>query len=82
MAQDYKITQFDASTAQISVYFIPLGFSMSIDLPLDENRCVPVGEELDVYIKGFLPYGVVARQQALANGVANVDAIAALIESV
>lgn len=77
---DYKITKFNAVTAQIEVDFLLLpGFSLSIDLPVDEQGMVPTGIDLDNYIKGFLPYGTVDRMSKLSNGVANADAIQALI---
>lgn len=78
---DYKIIDFNATTAQISVAFLLIeGFVISIDLPLDEHGNVPVGNELDTFIKGFLPYGALQRQQALANGIRNAAAIEALVQ--
>ena len=76
---DYKITEFNSQTAQIVVEFIPLSVSFSIDLPVDQNASVPTGQELDLYIKGFLPYYLVQRQQTLVNGVSNASEIAALV---
>lgn len=78
---DYKIKQFDQSTGQIVVEFLLIdGVEIAIDLPIDENRCVPTGDALDTYIKGFLPYGAVQRKQALAGGIANASELMALFE--
>ena len=77
---DYKIIEFNSQTAQIVVNFIPLNINLSIDLPIDANRNVPTGTELDAYIKGFLPYTLLTRQQQIGDGVANASEIAALIQ--
>lgn len=78
---DYKIVEFNSQTAQIVVLFVPLSMLISIDLPLDADGNAPVGNELESYIKGFLPYYALERQAKLANGVTNAAEIAALIGS-
>jgi hypothetical protein len=77
---DYQIKEFNPATAQITVLFIPLNTSFSIDLPVDAVGNVPVGAALDIYIKAFLPYGLVQRQALLAAGVKNAADIVALIQ--
>ena len=79
---DYKITEFNSITGQITIYFIPLGQYISIDLPINSDRNVPVGIELSNYIKGFLPYGTIQRKAVLALGINNISEIANLIEAI
>lgn len=76
---DYKITEFNAQTGQITICFIPLDYYVSIDLPINEDRMVPEGEELNIYIQGFLPYYLVKRKELLARGIVNSEAITNLI---
>jgi hypothetical protein len=71
---DYKIIRANPATAQIEVEFLLLdGYVVSIDLPIDENGAVPVGQELDTYIKGFLPYYLVGRNAKLSAGISNIN---------
>ncbi len=71
---DYKIIRANPATAQIEVEFLLLsGYVVSIDLPIDESGAVPVGQELDTYIKGFLPYYLVERNAKLSAGISNIN---------
>lgn len=78
---DYKITEFNSQTAQIVVCFKPLNIYIAIDLPLNEANEVPTGVELDTYIKGFLPYSLLERNQRLVDGVSNSQEIIKLLEA-
>ena len=78
---DYKIVQVDASTANIVVEFLLIpGYRVAIDLPVDDDGNVPVGTELDAYIKGFLPYFLIERQAKLASGIVNLDQLMQHVE--
>jgi hypothetical protein len=77
---EYKIVEFNEATAQITIHVE--GFSLfSVDLPLDENQNAPVGEELELYLKGFIPTWHLERQEKLSKGVANALEIAKLVTS-
>lgn len=71
---DYKIVKVDPSTANIVVEFLLIpGYRVAIDLPVDDGGNVPVGAELDAYIKGFLPYFLIERQTKLSSGIGNLN---------
>ena len=75
---DYKIVEFNELTGKIVVTlndFAPI----EIELPVDENGKVPVGDELATYINGFLPHSYIQRKELISNGIANIDEIKALV---
>jgi hypothetical protein len=75
---NYKIVEFNEITAQITIQVE--GFPLFVvDLPIDENNNVPVGEELKAYLKGFIPTWHVERQEKLSNGIANAQEIRNLV---
>ena len=78
---EYKIVEFNESTGQIIIQVdgVPL---FSVDLPLDENNNVPVGEELKLYLKGFIPTWHIERQNKLAAGIPNAAEIHALVQPI
>lgn len=76
----YKIRAFDVERAQITVDVEGLPSELVIDLPLDEAGNVPEGVDLDSYIMGFIPVFELERNQRLAKGVANAEAITSRIE--
>lgn len=73
---EYKIVKFNAAQGQIIVKCQELYFN--VDLPII-NGLFPVGEELDSLIQGFIPVWHFERLSLLAAGVANADAIQALV---
>jgi len=73
---EYKIVKFNAAQGQITVKCQELYFN--VDLPVT-NGLFPVGEELDALITGFIPVWHFERLASLAAGVANADAIQALV---
>lgn len=76
----YKITAFDPATAQVRLEF-EHGFApITVSLPIDSNGNVPVGPELDFYLRGFIPVWEIERQEALKNGVSNAAAISSLLQ--
>lgn len=78
---DYKIVEVNPATAQIVVEFLLIdGYRVAVDLPINENGEVPTGQDLDAYIKGFLPYYLVERQAKLASGIANLSQLMQHVE--
>jgi hypothetical protein len=75
----YSIVEFNETTAEISVLVAEFPV-ITIKLPVDEEGRVPEGSELDVYINGFLPHTHFQRLEQIKKGVANIDAIKALVD--
>jgi hypothetical protein len=76
---NYKITAFDETNAQITLKvenFPPV----AVDLPIDQNGNLPTGDELYNYLRGFIPTWHLERQEKIAQGIANAEEIAALVE--
>lgn len=78
MSIEYKIRGFDQSSGTITVEFADFPL-FSIDLPINDGR-YPEGEELDGYIKGFLPVWLLERKQVIQSGITNASSIASLVE--
>lgn len=74
----YKIRAFNKVTGSIVVEFQNFA-PFNIDLPLVDGK-YPEGQELDQYIRGFLPIEFVQRMQAIAQGVKNETTIENLVE--
>lgn len=74
----YTIIDFNKYTAQV-ILRIDDGTvypDMSIDLPVDDNNRIPEGEELDTYLRGFVPVEYDLRIKKLqGKGVANPEAV-------
>ena len=76
----YEIIEFNELTGRIAV--IVANFSpIIIDLPVDENGRVPVGDELRDYINGFLPHSYIQRKDLVDKGIKNTDEIKALVKT-
>lgn len=76
---NYKITAFDPLTGRITIK--PEGLNLlEIDLPIDENNKVYEGELLHKFILGFLPLQQIQREEKLAHGIVNAEAIHSLVE--
>ena len=76
---DYKIISFDEQRAQIIVDFEGV-CAIAIDLPIDENRKVPVGSDLEAYINKVAPVDLISRNKNIKNGVTNAQDIRSLCE--
>lgn len=79
MTETYKIIAFNEATAQITIRVGELA-PTTVDLPIDEQGNLPTGELLTQYLAGFIPTWYFERQEKLAAGIANADAIAALVQ--
>lgn len=76
----YKIREFNEFTGQILITADGYPYEIVIDLPLDENNNVPIGEDLHRYINGFVPYSWIERTEKLKNSIANAQLIKDLVE--
>lgn len=77
---DYKIISFDQSTGSIVVRYREDMSPINIDLPLNDDGLFIVGEELDTYIKGFIPVWHLERIDRLSQGIANSLEIEKLVQ--
>ena len=76
----YKIRKFDESLGQIVISVEGYNSLIAIDLSLDENNNVPTGEDLHLYINGFVPYSWIERKEKLKNPIVNAQLIKDLVE--
>lgn len=77
--KSYKIVDFNESTAQMTIKYkdFPL---IKVDLPIDNNGNIISGEDLQNYIKGFIPVWHEERKELIKNGINNLNDIKSLIE--
>lgn len=75
----YKIIGFDKTTGVISIQFDEKMAPLSIDIPLNEQGLYITGDELDQYIKGFIPTWHLERVSKIAAGIPNAPEIEALV---
>jgi hypothetical protein len=76
---DYKIIKFDQSTGNIVVRYSEEFSPMGIDVPIKDNKYI-VGEELDTFIKGFIPVNHMNRLSLIKSGISNAQEIQSLVE--
>lgn len=76
----YKIREFIESTGQILISVENYHSLITIDLPLDENNNVPIGDELHLYINGLIPYSFLERKEKLKNPILNANIIRDMVE--
>lgn len=76
----YKIRRFNEDLGQIVISVDGYDSLIAIDLPLDDMNNVPIGDELHLYINGFIPYTWIERQKKLKNPIPNAQAIKDLVE--
>ena len=76
----YKIREFHESTGQVVISVEGYHSLITVDLPIDENNNVPVGQDLHLYINGLVPYGWIERKEKLKNPIANAQLIKDLVE--
>ena len=76
----YKIRSFDENIAQITISVEGYHSLISVDLPIDENNNVPVGQDLHLYINGTVPHAWIERKEKLKNPITNAQAIRDLVE--
>lgn len=79
---NYKIIGFDKTIGSIVVSFDEKMAPLAIDVPLNEEGLYITGEELDTYIKGFIPTWHLDRVAKISAGVANENEIEALVQPV
>ena len=74
----YKIVKFWPDVGQIEIECEGYDQRIAIDLPIDNGR-YPEGDDLDIYIRGFVPSWLIQRKKLLAAGVANASDIKSLV---
>lgn len=65
--EEYKITFFSETEAKITVKY-KNEFYFSLDLPIDKEGNIPTGENLDKYIKSYVPTWAFERKEKLKQG--------------
>jgi hypothetical protein len=76
---NYKIVKFYEDKGQIEIQCDELPQRIAIDLPIEDGR-YPEGDNLDLYIRGFIPTWVTTRKERLKK-VTNADYIKSLLDS-
>jgi hypothetical protein len=77
--KDYKIINFDKTRGSIVIKYSEEFSPMGIDIPINDNKYI-IGEELDTFIKGFIPVNYMNRLNLIKSGVSNAQEIQALVE--
>ena len=76
---DYKIIKFDESKGSIVIRYSEEFSPMGLDIPINDNKYI-VGEELDTFIKGFIPVNHMNRLSLIKSGISNAQEIQSLVE--
>jgi len=76
---DYKIINFDESRGSIVIKYSEEFSPIGIDIPINNNKYM-VGEDLDTYIKNFIPVSYMNRLNLIKSGISNAQEIQALVE--
>lgn len=74
----YKVLDFNEARGQLTIQVAEELAPIAIDVPLKDGLYI-VGEELDAYIKGFIPVEFIDRQLQINSGVANSLELKALV---
>lgn len=74
---DYKIIDFRPDAGQIIIFCEGYG-NLAIDLPIDNGK-YPEHEDLDIYIRGFIPKDLIERSSKIKKGIKNSDYISSLV---
>lgn len=75
----YKIVEFNKTAGQIKITCDGLDGTILIDLPINDGKYLE-GNELDNYIRGFVPTWHIERSENIKKGIPNSDYIASLVE--
>jgi len=75
----YKVLNFNENTGQLVIEYAQGLAPLSVDVPI-QNGLYITGEELDTYVKGFIPTWHLERQAQITAGVANANELQALVE--
>lgn len=78
---DYKIVNFNEAEGRIDVFYSDKFEPLFIDVPLNNEGLFITGQELDDYIKGFIPTWHLERLEKLKAGIPNSQEITALVEA-
>lgn len=75
----YKVLSFDENVGTLLIQFADNVGPMNIDVPLREDGTFMAGEELDTYIRSFIPTSFINRIDAIKNGIPNINEVKALV---
>lgn len=76
----YKVIDFNESTGQLTIEYAKGMSPVVVDVPLVNDLFI-TGEELENYIKGFIPFEYLDRQAKINAGVSNAQELKSLIET-
>lgn len=76
----YKVVSFNKMSGQLMIEVAKELPPIPIDVPIRDGLYI-TGAELDAHIKGFIPVDFINRQLQINNGVANADALLALVQT-
>jgi hypothetical protein len=79
-SMSYKIVNFWPETGQIEIECLGYNERISINLPIDNGK-YPEGDDLDIYIRGFVPTWLVDRNKLINAGVSNINEIQKLVDN-
>lgn len=77
---NYKVTKFNKISGSLTVVFDEKMAPLNIDIPLNDDGNYIMGDELDLYIKGFIPTWHLERINKISAGIPNESDIEALVE--
>jgi hypothetical protein len=75
----YKVLDFNETSGQLIIQVAQELAPLAIDIPLKDGLYI-TGDELDNYIKGFIPVEFIERQLKINQGVANASELRALVQ--
>jgi hypothetical protein len=70
----YRIVNFIEETGQIEIECKGYPGRIAIDLPVEDGK-YPEGDQLDNYIRGFVPTWLIERYEKINNGISNADTL-------
>jgi hypothetical protein len=76
---NYKVLEFNEFTGQLVVEYAVGMSPIAVDVPIKDGLYI-TGEELNVYVQGFIPTWYLERQSQINAGVSNVEELKGLVE--
>jgi len=77
---EYKIVNFFPEEGKVEVFYSEKLSNLFIDVPINNDNLFITGQELDDYIKGFIPTWHLERIEKIQKGISNINEIANLVE--
>jgi hypothetical protein len=76
----YKIRSFNEQLGSVIISIEGYPDLLNVDIPLDENNNLLIGDELHLYINGLCPHTWLQRQEKLKKPIGNIEVIKVLVE--